>query len=166
MSKRNTIIIAVLINASLLVVLFISAVKTKEDVINESKIAVNELVESTAIDANSLFSTETKTAEVENNNDKEFVALSSEIKPLENKSEPAFKEEEKIVHVLPKTVSEDKEVKEEKIVVTKNQELLEHVVKKGDNLDKIAKANNVNISEIIKLNHLPNTFLKINQKLK
>jgi peptidoglycan DL-endopeptidase LytF len=44
--------------------------------------------------------------------------------------------------------------------------LVEVSVKKGDTLDKIAKANNTTADEIIKLNQLPGTFLKVGQILK
>jgi len=38
-------------------------------------------------------------------------------------------------------------------------------VKKGDTLDKIARRNKVKVSEIIKINNLSNSFLKIGQVL-
>ncbi len=42
----------------------------------------------------------------------------------------------------------------------------EVVVKKGDNLEKIARAHRTTVDEIIKINHLPNSFLKVGQVLK
>jgi LysM repeat protein len=44
--------------------------------------------------------------------------------------------------------------------------VLEVVVKKGDTLEKIAKAHNTTVDEIIKLNHLPSSFLRVGQTLK
>ncbi|HSW72504.1 MAG TPA: LysM peptidoglycan-binding domain-containing protein, partial [Chlamydiales bacterium] len=44
--------------------------------------------------------------------------------------------------------------------------LKEVIVKKGDSLDKIARANKVSLDEIVKVNQLPNSFLKIGQVLK
>ncbi len=40
------------------------------------------------------------------------------------------------------------------------------VVKKGDTLEKIAKIRNTTVDEIIKLNHLPSSFLRVGQTLK
>jgi LysM repeat protein len=44
--------------------------------------------------------------------------------------------------------------------------LQETQVKKGDTLEKIAKAYHTTVDEIIKLNHLPSSFLRIGQALK
>jgi LysM repeat protein len=43
---------------------------------------------------------------------------------------------------------------------------MEVAVKKGDSLDKIAKAHHTTVDELIKLNHLPSSFLRIGQVLK
>jgi peptidoglycan endopeptidase LytF len=40
------------------------------------------------------------------------------------------------------------------------------VVKKGDTLEKIAKAHKTTVDEIIKFNHLPSSFLRVGQTLK
>ena len=39
-------------------------------------------------------------------------------------------------------------------------------MKKGDSLDKIAKAHQTTVEEIIKVNHLPSSFLRVGQVLK
>jgi LysM repeat protein len=41
-----------------------------------------------------------------------------------------------------------------------------YIVKKGDSLDKIAKAHHTTVDEIIKLNQLPSSFLRVGQQLK
>jgi LysM repeat protein len=42
----------------------------------------------------------------------------------------------------------------------------EVTVKRGDTLEKIARAHKTSVEEIIKLNHLPSSFLRIGQVLK
>jgi LysM repeat protein len=49
---------------------------------------------------------------------------------------------------------------------TQTSGLQETHVKKGDTLEKIAKAHHTTVDEIIKLNHLPSSFLRIGQSLK
>jgi LysM repeat protein len=44
--------------------------------------------------------------------------------------------------------------------------LQEAHVKKGDTLEKIARAHHTTVDEIIKLNHLPSSFLRVGQVLK
>lgn len=82
------------------------------------------------------------------------------------------KPETSIVHALPPVQQSLKvpEVPVPSIPVSvapvQNLAHLETSVKKGDTLEKIAKAHHTTVDEIIKLNHLPSSFLRVGQVLK
>jgi len=161
MSRRDTIIISVFVNAALLAALFITAVTTKTHVEEDAKIANATLLEETTIDAKELFSSNVETKDTSASQElvapeaqKEFVSL------LEEKDKVEIKEEKNIVYKLPQLAKKTEEKKTEPF-----QETIELIVKKGDSLEKIARVNNVKISEISKLNNLPNSFIRIGQKL-
>ncbi|MBN2478922.1 MAG: LysM peptidoglycan-binding domain-containing protein [Parachlamydiales bacterium] len=174
MSRRDTIIIAVLVNAALLVVLFLFSITSKEDLSKkDAKLAKLEKLEEITVDAKELFSSENNIV-VDNNiatkelvpkeAQNEFISLVEE-KPdgltKQNPIENFSQNEEKIVHKLPPIVKEEKMP----AIVEKIQSQAQVVVKKGDSLEKIAKRNNVKVSDISKLNNLSNSFIKIGQTL-
>ena len=163
MSRRDTIIIAVLVNAALLVVLFISAITSKEDVKTDNQIA-KDLIEEVSIDAKELFSSNEKPqddakAQIQSELN-EFVALTEE-KPLDANHE-------EVVHKLPQIVKEEQVIVDPAVAKAEpvnNKDGFEVVVKKGDTLDKIAKENGISTADIKKINRLQNNFLKIGQKI-
>jgi peptidoglycan DL-endopeptidase LytF len=145
MSRKNTILIAVIINMGLLSALFFTASRQKEKSlpIDPSGFLVeNEIVEN----------------------------------QLKNKSENEIDEKvEKdnkvpIVHVLPEIVKEKDEIKisssENKIQKNIEEVLEEVIVKKGDNLEKIAKTYNISADDIVEENQLKTTIIRIGQMLK
>jgi len=162
MSRRDTIIISVLVNAALIAVLFISAVTTKSSV-EDQKIATSTILEKTTIDAKEMFSTKTNPVENPAIEDREkdiqnqFVSLMEEKNQID--AAPIQKEEEKIVYKLPEVV------KNVEKTPTYREDVFEIVIKSGDTLERIARANQVKIDQITKLNGLENSFLKIGQKL-
>jgi peptidoglycan endopeptidase LytF len=140
MNKKNTIVIAVLINAGLLAVLLIAALSSPEEVAQNAPVIADVAPK---FDDKSL-----------------FAEAPPEVKPLER---PVVIEEP-LLHKLPPMVAESapEPVMAPVIAALTN----EVVVKKGDSLEKIAKTNRTSVDEIIKINHLPSSFLKVGQVLK
>jgi peptidoglycan DL-endopeptidase LytF len=181
MSRRDTIIISVLVNAALLAVLFITAVTTKNSAKEDVKLSSSSVLEETTIDAKELFS-----SNVENSmENKDLVALTgsnttpttiaaNEMIPSEIKKEFATslieneniikKEDEKVLYKLPEVAKSLEELKSE-VSTNDVANSINVIVKKGDTLEKIAKANKTKVSDIIQANNLSNSFLKIGQQL-
>jgi len=138
MNRKKIILIAVLINAGLLAVLLIAALTTENEIP-----AVNQIV-----------------AEAPSPTPKfETPPVCPELPAF---PEPVIlSEPEPLVHKLPPLVPETAPV-----AAAIPPSLHEVTVKKGDSLEKIAKSHRVAVSEIIKMNHLPSSFLKVGQVLK
>ncbi len=139
MSRRDTIVLAVLINAGLLVVLFVSALKTDSggDLAPINKLLVQE----------------------------ELVTSPETLAKIAVKA----KEQIDISPDTPEKISVKSEeqsviVKQQRSIDTPSNR--SHVVTKGDYLEKIAKQHKVSIGEIIELNQLPNSRLQIGQELR
>lgn len=157
MSRKNTILLAILINTGLLVILFISAMTTQEEI---AIAPTHELsISSTpAREVAPLFNEEldlsVKTPEVP-------VAAQQEVK------EPV---QTPVVHALPPPSATMAAPSIPSPIPAASVEapssMREIVVKKGDSLEKIAKAHQVTVEGIIRLNHLTSHFLRIGQKLK
>ncbi|NGX31379.1 MAG: D-gamma-glutamyl-meso-diaminopimelic acid endopeptidase CwlS [Chlamydiae bacterium] len=157
MSRKNTIIAAVLINTVFLVVLFSLAIKTT---IEDEKSALPNLATNEEIlsevnheEFPSLLLEDAKTdskplLEEKANFLKQLESLEKQAIP--QKTPPEIKRETAMTPKAP--VFEDKYV-----MIT---------VKKGDMLAKIAKANGATVKEIMELNDLKSTMLRIGQKLK
>lgn len=161
MSRKDIIILTVLVNAGLLVILLISALSTKENYL----VASSQEVASTILQDNENGMLPIKKEE----------AVASEAV----QEESLAKMQEEILHKLPEIAesqniaSEEKGIEnvQENVVVetpkaVEGPKFKEVRVKKGDTLDKIAKINHITVAEIIKINDLPNTFLRIGQLLK
>jgi len=140
MQKKDIIIISSFVNAGLLIILLISALTNKE----------SYLVASSAKIASSIL-------EKDRDGMSNFEDLKLE-KVKEIKKE-VFKEEE-IIHKLPEVPIVEIKEKEKEV-----RDRMEVVVKKGDSLEKIAKKYNTTVSEITRINDLPNSFLRIGQVL-
>lgn len=154
MNRKNVILIAILINAGLLAVLLIAALTTTEEAPATNHVASVE-----------------PSFQLPKFNEK------FEEKPLfQELSTPVLQEpvklvevssQEPMVHKLPQLVQET--TPPAPIVVAPpvhKAATSEVVVKKGDTLDKIAKANQTSVDEIIKMNNLSSSFLKVGQVLK
>ncbi|NGX41161.1 MAG: Peptidoglycan endopeptidase LytF [Candidatus Anoxychlamydiales bacterium] len=170
MSRRDTIIISVLVNAALLAVLFTTAI-TKNSTLEEPKLANNALIENTqqAKDmlANNVISNLEKTSNVQDKPDiqKQFASLmedKEEVRKDANENKIVSNNEvEKIVYKLPEIAKALHEKTDEKIL----ENVFEITVRSGDSLERLARANHIKISDITNLNNLPNSFLRIGQKL-
>jgi LysM repeat protein len=139
MDRKKTIVAAVMINAGILTILFIAAMSMREEpeVPKVSKaLAGNESLQKP------LF--------------KEVVEIPPAIsEPAPFSLPPLAVHEEKVLPVL---------VLEAPLQVPVAADEIE--VEKGDSLEKLAKKHLTSVDEIIKLNQLPSSFLKIGQRLK
>lgn len=155
MDRRKTILIAAMVNAGLLCVLFVAALFTQEET-SSPEITQKPL----SVMNGPLFSNEADTAL------QQQVASSPTIHvPVTLTAPPSeIPAASEITHKLPEIAQ-----------VTTVQAAppparldarIEVTVKKGDSLDKIAKAHHTTVDEIIKLNQLPGSFLKIGQVLR
>lgn len=153
MDRKKTILVAVMINAGLLIVLFIAALASQEDA------AVEEIAQKPP--SGPLFS------------DAADLVLHEPSAPISNTAVFAATPEAPpivetpILHKLPpvETASQPTPIAAEKVVSAASP-YIEVTVRKGDSLDKIAKAHNTTVEEIVKINQLPGSFLKIGQILK
>ena len=158
MTRKDTIIISVLVNAGLLLVLFISALTTKDDMIMQPSMEVaSAILEKNPEGMRSPLYDGNVAEEV-----KEHTTSILPFEPLKNEKSELMKEEEKqIVHKLPEAIQMEKI----KPIEAKKEKFIEVIVKKGDTLEKIAKRNKTSISVIKKVNHLKGSFLKEGQGL-
>lgn len=150
MSRRDTIILSVVINTLLLAVLFFSAAQTKPNPKPhkaETAIAKNatEPVKQTVSEKNSSVTAVDPL-------DQAIEKYTAKLKEDKKKETP-----NRIVKPLPKVVEEKKPAGVGEQVVT---------VVKGDMLEKIARQHQVSVEEIMRENGLTTTALRIGQKLK
>lgn len=169
MSRKDIIVMSVLVNAGLIIILLVSSLTSKESYFVASSAKVAEsILESNENGMISTVKQEEKATEMN------VVSEKANLAEEKNNEQPFVKLEqaEEIIHKLPEiAVAEAKvetnELKEMALQVkkTKENKFLEIKVKKGDTLEKIAKDNNSSISDILKVNELSNTFLRIGQTL-
>jgi LysM repeat protein len=158
MDRKKTILIAVMINAGLLGVLLIAALTTQEEIVAPASTLAGDLSPQLPQFDEALLSS------------RELPILAESPKPLELPI--AVVEEPSTIHQLPPLVPEVAPaapiapVTSVAAAPSAAPSFNEVVVKKGDNLEKIAKAHRTSVDEIIKLNHLPSSFLKVGQVLK
>ncbi len=153
MNRKNTILIAVLINAGLLAVLLIASLTTQEEIEPAAPVVAEAPLSLPKFDDQPMFNQEIPLATL----------------PPEPKVDPIpLVLPEPLVHKLPPLVAEPAPVSESVPASPplSSPAVAEVKVKKGDSLEKIAKAHRTTVDEIIKINHLPSTFLKIGQVLK
>lgn len=141
MSRRDTIIVAVLINTGLLLILFVTAINTKEDSLGifQDPIAMEEKVQNLDITP-------------QESESKSTAALAFE-KPNDDSQALALKKE---------TLEEENDAP----LAQAAGDFVEVSVKRGDVLEKIARSNGVTVSEIMKANSLVDSRLDIGQVLK
>lgn len=160
MNRKNTILIAVLINAGLLAVLLVAALTTQEELPAQNQIAREEPLFLPKFDESPLYQELPVLASPEIPKDLDHVAASE---PLLHKLPPLVSEPIPMVAapLSPQPAPASKPASQ-----LQSLHVNEVVVKKGESLEKIAKANHTTVDAIIKLNHLPSSFLKIGQVLK
>lgn len=153
MNRKNIILIAVLINAGLLAVLLVAALTTQDELPPATSIVADAPLTLPKFDDTALYH-----------------ELPSMPEPVKSAEIPlALAESESLLHKLPPLVAESAPtpvVAAPSIPIAIPMPLHQVSVKKGDNLEKIAKVNRTTVDEIIKLNQLPSSFLKVGQVLK
>lgn len=162
MNKKNTIIIAVLINAVLLTLLFVTASSHEEEYYAKAHIPQSPVIDKPleALNLEPVHELPTPKSE------ESPVPI-----PIASLPEPTKEpqSENKLVYSLPEVAKESVAIATPAVIpnpAPASSKLREVIVKKGDSLDKIARAHKVSLDEIVKINHLPNSFLKIGQVLK
>lgn len=150
MNRRDIIIVAVLINAGLLVTLFVSSLKKESGTNLVSSEPIKEQVESG-----------TKLTPIRMQGGDQIDQVISQYTAM-------TKAEEKKEETLPPPVLTPTQKKEDKPVFKAPVKVPLRVVtvEKGDVLEKIARSHGVSVDEIMKLNTLSNSRLKIGQELK
>lgn len=148
MSRRDTVIVAVLINACLLIVLFATSISKKEpNLVMAKEMSVKPQVPHVAA----------LEKERESAQDSAFTFAQAKV------SEPTF--------TPPVPVEKPAVKKVEKVAAAPVQEkkapnYIQVTVKRGDYLEKLARENNTKVDDIMRLNDLSSTQLKIGQVLK
>lgn len=159
MNRKNTILLAVLINAGLLVVLFVTALTSTEDLSMPPTHEMSAVPNKHELGA-PLFGDDFDLAmrQPTTLSTQETLVLPQvlpEVKPVQSAT----------VHVLPPAAITPASVHAVPSPSRPNG-TAEVIVKKGDTLEKIAKAQKTTVDEIIKSNHLPSSFLRVGQVLK
>lgn len=159
MDRKKTILVAVLVNAGLLVVLFIASLSTREEIGGEIAGAPLSTMNGP------LFSSDADKALQQEGIPSPTVHVPVSLNETPKISEQVIPE---ITHRLPLPSLES--VSAPVVADARVRVVASHVVqvtvKKGDTLDKIAKAHHTTADEIIKINQLPGSFLKVGQVLK
>lgn len=182
MTRRDTIIIAVFINAAILVALFISAVRSKDSeektfaIAPEMSEKVSELPLANADIKSDLKPVENPKSEIRAAEGDEVdlvlkqfaqsapqLAQAPQPEALSVQAAPAvdFAQDLQAL-MLPTAPQVATPIRESAF----SRPAIEVVVRKGDALEKIARANKTTVSEIMRLNGLKNANLKIGQILK
>ena len=176
MTKRDTIIVTALINAGLLVILFVSALKQeerKEEVafrpelkLNTSDVVVrSEAKKIMGDEVDQVLKQYTQQDPLQKPAVREFSAQVATPAPvsfvddLKSVTEPVQTE-------TPSFLTTEAPLRKTNIESESVKAPIEIVVKKGDVLEKLARQHHTSVSEIMKINHLASTQLKIGQILK
>jgi len=146
MSRKNTLIVAILVNACLLTLLFVTAA-TQEVPDSKTSFPIVRM-------------TPDKVKLIEEEKDVRTPIV------VQKKEETSLPE---VVHRLPpiSKIPEEKEVKASKQSILPQEIRKSFVikVKPGDSLEKIAKTYHCSVHDILRANNLPSTFLKVGQSL-
>lgn len=177
MTRKGTIIIAVLVNACLLIMLFITATTTEEEIFLDSTTVMHPPSSRQEIAMDKPLFEET-VQKIPPSGHKDSLAEKTSKQTVEKTPETVVvKTSENVRHKLPKIAGAKPEVKAP--VIAKQTTVVKKVekakvdpvvrtvtVKKGDTLERIAKRYGSTVKRIVAANHLPSTFLRIGQVLK
>lgn len=167
MNRRDTIIIAVLLNAGLLAILFFMAINTDDS--GTPNFASQSIVDVTEAPPNQEVMTLANVGSTQvipegdeiDNALKQYVS-NPQLILVEDEIEPS--ESESIE--LPPAITTTPPQNPEPLPSKKQPQYVEVTVKKGDALEKIARANNTTVDAIKKANNLTSSKLNIGQLLK
>lgn len=157
MTRKDTILVAVIVNAGLLAVLFATAViydseSSAEGVATQPSIATATPTQSEKQDTTLAVASPAGPTNDEVDNVLNYYANPSQPIVVETNAESFVIEQPKVT--------------EEATDADADKDYVEVTVKKGDSLDKISKANGTTVSAIKKANQLKNEKLKIGTVLK
>ncbi len=159
MNRRDTIIVAALVNAGLLIVMFVSALKdheTEGQIASTAPAATLKNHEKVAIsEPKKIIGDEVDAAL------KQYMQqdpLQTPVAIAVNTPAPSFTQEA-VVIAAPVAAQEVQ-------AIEPTSGVIEVKVKKGDMLEKLARQHHSSVPEIMKANHLSSTQLKIGQVLK
>jgi peptidoglycan endopeptidase LytF len=167
MSRRDTIIIAVLINAGLLIVLFATALKSGS---NEVELAANSPSAEVTNISEIAFKKDPSQAAVGDEVDQALAAAAAT--PQAVPAPINFADDLKSIALPEKTSGMESQptflppTAQPVAAAAPAGDVVEIKVKKGDVLDKIAKRHKTSVAEIMRLNNLSSSRLKIGQPLK
>lgn len=164
MSRRDTIIIALLVNAGLLALLFMLAVNNDDEVVAEQSEMISTLVEPAS-------RTQSQQRQVpveisERNVNDEVDSFLREL-ATEDQNRSALAEDEGFIELRleePKPIA--KPVEQRQVKSSDDPRYVEVTVKRGDALEKIARSNGTTVEAIKKANDLSSSKLSIGQVLK
>lgn len=170
MTRKDLIILAVLLNAGLLAILFMLAINMDEDKVNESLEITQPIV---VVQENDkpldLLPTVNETQILAERTGDEVDNALKDFADSPPSSQPMIVEEEPLPYAsqesdgLPSSTTAESIVTEEPKDTTKYVDV---TVKKGDVLEKIARANGTTVSAIKEANQLKNERLSIGQVLR
>jgi len=184
MSRRDTIIVAVLINAGLLIVLFASALKSgapSQDMASASPYANAHQTEltyqkesraSSGDEVDQVLSQFSQAASVQSPVAASASQTNAIAAPIAQPVAPAAPVQNNFAEDLQAIASPQPQAPSAApaptsvIVSAPQSQITEIKVKKGDVLEKIARQHNTTVSEIMKCNQLATTNLRIGQTLK
>ena len=157
MSRRDTVIIAILLNAGLLIVLFTTSLKSEKDV--EEPSAITVLASHTPEVKEPSFPTFSSPAQAPTVDQVDHVVEKYVTPQVAADTHLNFLADLQPVHAPAPVVEAPKPAPRE-------ESAIEVRVKKGDVLERIAKQHNVTVGDIMRASKLTSTRLKIGQVLK
>lgn len=159
MTRRDIIIVAVLANMGILAVLFMLAFRLDDQKMRDGSEIAFEISATPAPEAQGI---EIDVTKYEDDND-DSDALIEEAIPLISASET--EQEDELVQFTEPEVEKIQPEDPVALQDSHNSNTVKVTVKKGDVLEKIAKAHGTTVDAIMKLNHLKSDKLKIGQVL-
>ena len=174
MNRKDTIIIAVLINAGLLALLFMMAINVDEEVIINQPVAASALVDNQAIPI-ALPSQSIVSQPLPVTSSKKILADAGSVDEMDNflkelsvsdLSPSAFIDDEGMVDFDHEFVQASSVERSEGVNTAADVHIVEITVKRGDALEKIARNNGTTVEMIKKINHLSSSKLNIGQVLR
>lgn len=163
MNRRDTIIIAVLLNAGLLIVLFATSLKSDTTPLQPSTLAVEsptpKVEEGVAVKAPEVLPTSISGTDEVDQMVKQYIP------PIVD-NKPNFAADLQAIGSQPEGPSSLPPALDPAAAALAGVSFEEVKVKKGDVLERIARNHRVSVDELMKANHLSTTRLKIGQVLK